>query len=82
MTAKQSAMESEGHIQTSDEEGKWSCSGFYTFLLAMTKVQVCCPQSSKELLLSRVWKDDIYQFFQFFSLVKLKLRTLVCLLDD
>lgn len=82
MTAKQSAVESEGHIQTSDEEGKWSCSGFYTNLLATTKVQVCCPQSSKELLLSRVWKDDIYQFFQFFSLVKLKLGTLICLLDD
>lgn len=82
MTAKHSAVESEGHIQTSDEEGKWSCSGFYRNLLATTKVQVCCPQSSKELLLSRVWKDDIYRFFQFFSLVKLNLGTLICLLDD
>lgn len=40
MTARQSALESEGHIQTSDEEGQWSCSGFYTFLLAMTQVHV------------------------------------------
>lgn len=39
MTARQSALKSEGHIPTSEEEGKCS-SGFYTFLLATTQVQV------------------------------------------
>lgn len=34
-TARQSAVKSEGHTQTPDEEGKWSCTGFYMFLPAM-----------------------------------------------
>lgn len=38
MTARQSAMQSEGHIQTSDEEGKYTV--FYWFLPAMTQDQV------------------------------------------
>lgn len=29
VTAKQSVLESEGHIQTSDEEGQWSCRGLH-----------------------------------------------------
>lgn len=39
MSARQSALKSEGHIPTSDKEGKCS-TGFYMFLPATTQVQV------------------------------------------
>lgn len=66
--ARQSALKSEDHIPTSDEEGKCS-TGFYTFLLATTQVQVWCPQSRKELLLpqslERWFLSPFFHFFLF-----------------